>query len=964
MDQDLESPVDVALVELTNPAAFGRKRLSTAKWTATSPKDRGKCKDNYMKEGQDLARNLVDAFGYDEQHTPKKDLAALIDKEVRPLLIDPGTPGQELTLDTMSAVHTMGACGTRACMAVLGEVMVGAGIEDPEDIGDLKSCDDERRRVALKVLAGRVMDVKVATENNSAMVKNTLVTEILKSCYATPTVILSHIEPFLEKHGSMIFPCERIDSDLNRRLVTIRFLRVVCGLLKCLPPQTAARNLRMQMRKIGKDVTTAEEMEAVIMQFVQLGEDEFIRREKDRDAERSKKPRRGFSGNVTGAESGEESGVEGLGIGGAVTGAESSEGEEDMLVVIGPERSLWRAWSAADLAKYVMGQSTMAWEAVGAQTKLDMLGSWKLDGSKLDNATTHGWPSHQLDLTAQMGIKDQLALDVAMPILRALVRGGAKKASFASSAKAHDGLGGDAEATGALSMKFGRSGRDVSGADIKRYPSKRTAWHGLPVMWLERNPAAAADNGNGDPSPLMLERVGVLTSSKNVNTAGCMFLRQPANRDIDDSWVDVDQAVAGLKTMQEYIDTRQGQGSAVDMLSLLSDVSDQESRVATTKGPKGERKKYELKEIKEVLDEAAARGHETGDNPTAFTSSGIQSGTDQRTYLCAVNLGGKSLRNIAEHEAEAECLRLTRLRLLKFDCCPSNINIIEIQNFSLTMTNLGCLNPVKKELRMVSPDAKTKKTIIVQKDGQMEVEEVECDGRKQKSIVNKAMADFALRRCHDIWVLKHGKEYGNTRLLEFYKMFDDVMEKTVASDSIKPVAEIMTLAWEHMAGALLAATRRAQAAGTMQHAGFELSTISAIPQDWAMHRAEIILECRLEWVDRRCSAGQGQGKDRKGGRGRIGDRDAPPKGGGNSGQSEVEKAALEKHNFGSVDEAKRDFLKTEENRSKCWWACSPVGKMLGGCPFPDCKYASTHPKKGGRGKGGGKGKTKEDGGAG
>jgi hypothetical protein len=829
-------------------------------------------------------------------------------------------------------------------MAVLGSVLVAAGIKDPADLGDMKGISEERRKRALKVLAGRTVDLKVVTENESAMVQHEAVSEILKACYATPRIDIAHIEPFLEKHGSMVFPCERVDTPENRRLLTIRVQRAVAGVLPAAVPVTQTKRFRRAHRKKGTEVTSAEEFEAVVMELVQLGEVEKNRRAQERIEAASKRAKVTFGGNMTGAEtSGSERSGAG-GFGGAMTGADSGSGSgQEPDIIDGPSMDVWSKWSAGDLVKYVLSQNTSLWTGLGTGVTVKLITDWRMDGKTLASVTQNGW-SADLDL----GISDSLVTDIAVPILRKLVMvegSGSRGVEFGKGTKEHDGTGGGSDV---CDKKFGRVNRGVTGNDILRYPSKRTAWHGQPVMWLEKSSEAFADDGAGDPSALVLERFGVLTTSKNVNGSGPKFLRQAAIRDIEDSWIDVSQAASALAAMQQYVDTPQGHGKEVDMVGLLSDVSDQEASWKQNRGPKGERKKHETKELKEVLEECAARGaiSGAGDHPTSFTDAGIQSGTDMRTYLCAVNLGGKSLSNVAEHEAERECLRLTRKKLLRFDCAPTDRQIIEIQNFSGSMTNLACLNPVKKETGMLSASTKGTKTVIVQRNGEMEVDEVEVDGRKQKSIVTQAMAKFALRRCADIWATKHGQKYGDARYLEFLKMFDDVMQGSFSSDSVKPIAEIITAAWQHMGGALMQATREVK--GIHQHAGFELSLVSAIPAEWASDiRSEIIMDCRLEWIDMRCSqskadGGKGPGRGR---RGRLGDDEGPPRDTGDQQQkaSQVEAEALQKHGFKDMKSAKRDFLKDEGNRNKCWWACSSVGKELGGCPFNDCKFESSHP---------------------
>ena len=136
-----------------------------------------------------------------------------------------------------------------------------------------------------------------------------------------------------------------------------------------------------------------------------------------------------------------------------------------------------------------------------------------------------------------------------------------------------------------------------------------------------------------------------------------------------------------------------------------------------------------------------------------------------------------------------------------------------------------------------------------------------------------------------------------------------------------------------------------------------MGTVSVIPTEWKALREEIIFGCRLDWFETRAAkseagggsgGGNGGGRGRGGrGRGRLGD------GGGSEwtveqkdtggAASPAEAEALQTRGFDSIKDAKKSFLSDQSNRNRCWWACSDVGKKLGGCPFPDCKFSDTHP---------------------
>ena len=138
----------------------------------------------------------------------------------------------------------------------------------------------------------------------------------------------------------------------------------------------------------------------------------------------------------------------------------------------------------------------------------------------------------------------------------------------------------------------------------------------------------------------------------------------------------------------------------------------------------------------------------------------------------------------------------------------------------------------------------------------------------------------------------------------------------------------------------------------MGHAGAYAGQVSLWLENWEMRRVEIIQGARTDYMQQLAalvapSLAGAKGSNRLT-QAELGNLRSPKKqkqGDGEESRPGM-KQALKRFNFSSVEEAKKDYLSKTANARKCFWACSPLGKAVGGCQFDRCKFKATHPKSG------------------
>ena len=107
---------------------------------------------------------------------------------------------------------------------------------------------------------------------------------------------------------------------------------------------------------------------------------------------------------------------------------------------------------------------------------------------------------------------------------------------------------------------------------------------------------------------------------------------------------------------------------------------------------------------------------------------------------------------------------------------------------------------------------------------------------------------------------------------------------------------------------------------------------------------EICMAARLERMKRlQPSIEGGTGRRQRIKRGRFDKEDIPVRrrgrrqGADGGGNTKID-VALKNASFGTLENAKGGFLRSGQNKQKCFWVCSKVGKALGGCEFKNCKF--------------------------
>lgn len=480
--------------------------------------------------------------------------------------------------------------------------------------------------------------------------------------------------------------------------------------------------------------------------------------------------------------------------------------------------------------------------------------------------------------------------------------------------------------------KYGAVGGELfSQKQVTKNPEYRKFWHGALVFWLD----------SGD------EQMGQVANSKI--TTSVQFNIAPVNAEAETQWWTVEQTVQGMESYNDYVRTQRAAGKEVNVFELLTGVVNESSRRA---GPKAALKK-ERRKIEEVLEEAASRLAEGCPRPLSFSAEGISSGEDLRVLLVAVNMGGGEIKKVVNSDVGQRIITRARDSLRKYGSAPSDSEIIQSVFGSRALTSPACFNECKGEDAGVP---RMEPTLVLESGGDVRVKDVHKDNRKSSKIMTIAQSNFALRRWMECLDVAHGETLAAKWYLQMLKMQDDIMIKNVSSDVGKPVREIWTATWAELPGKLSEAARvaqRVQAQGKVTHAGEMAGKVSVTLEDWKKKREEIVTLARLEWMQQMQASmenkgGRGQKMKRSGSR--FSEDEMPvdrkkkwkvtkPDGGGNAKIN----ATLKKLGFDTLEEARDDFLKDVQNKSKCFCACSKAGEALGGCPFTDCKFVDSHP---------------------
>jgi hypothetical protein len=348
--------------------------------------------------------------------------------------------------------------------------------------------------------------------------------------------------------------------------------------------------------------------------------------------------------------------------------------------------------------------------------------------------------------------------------------------------------------------------------------------------------------------------------------------------------------------------------------------------------------------------------------PLSFSAKGLESGEDLRLVLLAVNGGGAGARTVADSEVGQHIIVTAREVLAKHGSVPSNLEIIYAAFASRQFKGLECFN-VGKDGAESTPEVTTRIEIV---DGRMEVVETHKDSRAKRFISTQEQNNFALLRWKSCLVAAHGEELATKWYMNMVRMQDDITVMEVPSNVIRPMRDIWAATWAEIPGKLSAAARKTERmqadekatrkvavetytgkcgylGEVMLHAGAEAGKVSMVLDKWHTKMDEICMMARLRWMTTLCgSVGK---RELKTGRLALdemptGSKSKKKKSAGLTPTGKILEVLMD-NNFEDLAAAKKAFVDGRGNKGKCFWACSKVGKQLGGCDFDKCKF--THP---------------------
>jgi hypothetical protein len=911
--------VDLELVRYRSPAKMRNFAVSGEEGLITPDRSiRNKLRSNYSDTGR------LEKYHISEE-SELKELKGLVEKGIRATVLDFNAAGEERVPENMGFAADSSSCNAKTLCASLNETLKLADIPDPvEEIED----SEEVRLKVIKAASARVMDRLTLEKTGKTGCAKSWAAAVVNAAYSDQRFRPADVVAALTQRGHWVFEDERGISDENRRLLTMRLQRAMAERMKAAPRRSLIKGLVQKLRDgmeqdPQREVTSPEMFEKVVCQFEELGEGELRLRAKEAAEEERANQRNLTAGLMTAGDTtsnGEETQSKRRRVGGAMTEGETEEESEVEATVVSrpPARSVWQGWSAAEVFAHY-ANSTGLEETLTLKDQEE----WQISGEILAQCASGA------EVAKNCKLEGEKRERVAQVFNSFFTTRGAR---FGSMTENSDGSQGKElkQPAPTTDTKYGAVGGELfSAKQVAKNPEYRKFWHGAYVLWLD----------NGD------EQIGQITNSKN--TTSVKFNIAPANAEAETQWWTVEQAAQGMESYNQFVRSQRAAGKEVNVFELLTGVVNESSRRA---GPKAAFKK-EKRKIEDVLDDAASRLAEGCSRPLSFSADGIPSGEDLRVLLVAINMGGGEIKKVVNSDVGQRIITRARDTLRKHGSAPSDIEIIQSVFGSRALTSPACFNVCKGEDAGVP---RMEQTIVLEEGGDVRVKDVHKDNRKSSKIMTIAQSNFALRRWLECLDVAHGATLAAKWYLEMLKMQDDIMIKNVSSDVGKPVREIWTATWAELPGKLSEAarvTQRVQAQGQEAHAGKMAGEVSVTLEDWKNKREEIVMLARLEWMQQMQAS-----MENKGGRGqkvkRSGSRfheDEMPVGrnkkrtkSDDGGNAKIN-ATLRKVGFDTLEEAKDDFLKDKQNKSKCFWACSKAGVALGGCQFPDCTFIDSHP---------------------
>ena len=469
--------------------------------------------------------------------------------------------------------------------------------------------------------------------------------------------------------------------------------------------------------------------------------------------------------------------------------------------------------------------------------------------------------------------------------------------------------------------------RRFSAKDIAKRPELRQAWLNCHVLWLHQG----------------RERLGKVVGSK-VGSA-VKFRIQPSHGEEGDFLWTIEQTVQGMEGYLDLVRDSQRSGDGDQLGATLREAD----RIGggAREGPK-EKMKQDKRTIDAILDAAALRyAGNNSERPLAFSKEGLRSGEDLRVLLNAVNVGGAETKKVVHSMMGQQVLRQAREDLRKHMSNPSDMDILYSVFGSRQLESLACFNVVTEEIQT------KEKHVMVTEEGMLKLASKIPDKRVSKTINSKDQNNFALARWVACLRVVHGDALATQWYTSILKMQDDIMVKDTGT-TVPQLQAVWRAAWQELTLKLKGAARRVeiqqlQMAVTDVHAGEEAGKVQVQLQNWDRRKIELVMEAKFQYMRQFSADSSGGG----GGKKQTGAGSSAPKkkqqkqkkqkGNGKSAEDRTMTRKLKEHGFNTLDEAKKEFREKTGNKKKCFWACSEVGKALGGCTFEECIFLDSHP---------------------
>ena len=279
---------------------------------------------------------------------------------------------------------------------------------------------------------------------------------------------------------------------------------------------------------------------------------------------------------------------------------------------------------------------------------------------------------------------------------------------------------------------------------------------------------------------------------------------------------------------------------------------------------------------------------------------------------------------------------------------PSDLDILYAVFGSRQLESLACFNVVTEDIPT------TEKHVVVTDSGMLRVTNKTPDKRVSNTISSKDQNNFALAR----WVACLRVVHGNALATQWYtsilKMQDDIMVQDTGTAVVPQLQAVWRAAWQELTLKLEGAARKVeiqqlQLAVTDVHAGEEAGKVQVQLEHWERRKIELVMEAKFQYM-RQLSADSpggacGKKQTGKGGGSPKNKQQKQQKqtGNGQSAEDRTMTRLLKEHGFRTLDDAKKEFRDKTGNRKKCFWACSELGKALGGCTFEECRFLDSHP---------------------